>query len=69
MARIFHPDNNYGFHTTEMMTMIKTAKDGLQDQLRENDQHREEEHVQAEEDYSSIPHQSLDAKRGLWDAN
>ena len=25
MARRFHPDNNYGFHTTEMMTMINTA--------------------------------------------
>ena len=37
IARRFHPDNNDGFHTTEMMTMINTAKDGLQDQLREND--------------------------------
>ena len=36
MARRFHPDNNYGFDTTKMMTMINTAKDGLQDQLREN---------------------------------
>ena len=26
MARRFHPDNNYGFGTTEMMTMINTAK-------------------------------------------
>ena len=42
MARRFHPDNNYGFYTTEMMTMINTAKDGLQDQLRENDRRREE---------------------------
>ena len=42
MARRFHPDNNYGFYTTEMMTMISTAKDGLQDQLRENDRRREE---------------------------
>ena len=25
MARIFHPDNNYGFGTKEMMTMINTA--------------------------------------------
>ena len=25
-ARIFHPNNNYGFDTIEMMTMIKTAK-------------------------------------------
>ena len=47
MARIFHPDNNYGFDTTEMMTMINTARYGLQDQLRENYAHREEEHVQA----------------------
>ena len=37
MARRFHPDNNYGFDTTEMMTIINTAKDGLRDQLREND--------------------------------
>ena len=28
MARRFHPDLNYGFDTTEMMTMIKTAKEG-----------------------------------------
>ena len=33
MARRFHPENNYGFDTTEMMTMINTDKDGLQDQL------------------------------------
>ena len=26
MARIFHPDNNYGFDTSEMMTMINMAK-------------------------------------------
>ena len=26
MARIFHPDNNYGFDTAEMMTMINTSK-------------------------------------------
>ena len=32
----FHRDNNYGFDTTEMMTMINTAKEGLQDQLRKN---------------------------------
>ena len=55
MARRFHPDNNYGYHTTEMMTMINTAKDGLQDRLRENDQVREEENVQAAEDEESIP--------------
>ena len=36
MARRFHPDNNYGFDTTEITTMIDTARYGLQDQLREN---------------------------------
>ena len=55
MARRFHPDNNYGFDTTEMMTMISTAKDGLQDQLRKNDALKEEERVQAAEDVISIP--------------
>ena len=50
MARRFHSDNNYGFDTTEMMTMINTAKDGLLDLLRDNDQIREEENVQAVED-------------------
>ena len=35
--------------------MINTARYGLQDQLRENDALREEEHVQAAEDESSIP--------------
>ena len=43
IARIFHPDNNYGFDTSEMMTMINMAKEGLQDQLRKNDAVREEE--------------------------
>ena len=42
MARRFHPDNNYGFDTTEMMTMINTARYVLQDQLREDDALREE---------------------------
>ena len=55
MAHRFHPDNNYGFHTIEMMTMINTAKDVLQYQLRENDQVREEKNVLAAEDESSIP--------------
>ena len=41
MAHRFHPDNNYGFDNTEMMTMINTAKDVLQDQLRKNDALRE----------------------------
>ena len=49
MARRFHPENNYGFDTTEMMTMINTAKEGLQDRLRENDRVREEENIQVEE--------------------
>ena len=55
MARRFHPDNNYGFDTTETMTMINTDRYGLQDQLRENDALREEEHFQAAEDEISIP--------------
>ena len=55
MTRRFHPDNNYGYHTTEMMTMINTANGGLQDRLRENDRVREEENVQAAENESSIP--------------
>ena len=55
MARRFHPDNNYGFDTTEIITMINTARDRLQYQLRENDELREEERVQAAEDESSIP--------------
>ena len=55
MARIFHPDNSYGFDTTEMMTMIDTAKEGLQDQLRKNDAVREEERGLAAEDVVSIP--------------
>ena len=25
MDRRFHPDNNYGYHTTEIMTMISTS--------------------------------------------
>ena len=52
MARRFHPDNNYGFDTSEMMTMINMAKEGLQDQLRENDRVREEENFQAVENES-----------------
>ena len=31
IARRFHPGNNYGYHTTEMMTMINKARYGLQD--------------------------------------
>ena len=56
MARRFHPDNNYGFDTTEMTTTIKTAKEGLQDQLLKNDAVREEERDLAEEDMESIPY-------------
>ena len=40
MVRRFHPDNNYGFHSTEIITVINTAWDGFQDQLRQNDQLR-----------------------------
>ena len=38
------------------MKMINTAKDVLQDKLRENDALREEEHVQSVEDDGSIPY-------------
>ena len=47
MACRFHSDNSYGFDTTEMTTMINMAKFGLLDRLRDNDQVREEENVQA----------------------
>ena len=50
MARRFHPDNNYWFDTTEMMTMINMAKEGLQDQLHKNDAVREKERYLAAED-------------------
>ena len=55
MARRFHPDLNCGYDTTEMMTMINMAKEGLQDQLRKNDAVREEERYLAAEDVESIP--------------
>ena len=55
MACRFHPNNNYGFDTTEMMTMINTDKEGLQDQLRKKDAVREEELDLAAEDVESIP--------------
>ena len=55
MARRFHPDNNYGFDTSEMMTMLNTAREGLQDQLHKNDAVREEERDLAAEDVESIP--------------
>ena len=54
MAHRFHPDNNYGFDTTEIIAMINTARDGLRYQLRENDELRGEELVLAAEDASSI---------------
>ena len=55
MARRFHPGHNYGFDTTEMMTMIKTAKEGLKYLQRINDAVREEELDLASEDVESIP--------------
>ena len=55
MARRFHPDLNCGYDTTEMMTMINMAKEGLQDQLRKNDVVREDERYLAGEDVESIP--------------
>ena len=55
MACRFHPDNNYGFDTTETMTTINTAKEGLQDQLRKNDAVREEERDLAAKYVESIP--------------
>ena len=54
MACRVHPDNNYGFDTKEMMTMINTAKEVLQDQLSKNDAVREEERDLAAEDAESI---------------
>ena len=50
MACRFYPDNNYGFDTSEMTTMINMSKEGLQDQLRKNDAVREEERDLAAED-------------------
>ena len=50
IARRFHPDNNYGFDTSEMMTMINMANEGLQDQLHKNYAVREEEHGLAAEE-------------------
>ena len=55
MACRFHPDLNYGFDTTEMMTMINTAKEGLKYLQRRNDAVREEERDLAAEDVKSIP--------------
>ena len=54
MARRFHPEKNIGLDTTEMMKMINEAKNGLEDQLRNNDESREEECVRAAEDEISI---------------
>ena len=55
IAPRFHPEKNIGLDTTKMMTMINTAKDGLLDLLRDNDQIREEENFQAAEYEESIP--------------
>ena len=43
MARRFHLDINCGYDTTEMMTMINTAKEGLKYLQHRNDAVREEE--------------------------
>ena len=40
MARRFHPENNYGVDNNKMMTMVKTAKDGLLYQMGDNDKFR-----------------------------
>ena len=50
MAHRFHPDLNCGYETTEMMTMLNMAKEGLQDQLCKNDAVREEERYLSPED-------------------
>ena len=50
MARRFHPDNNYGFDTSEMTIMTNMDKEGLQDQLCKNAAVREEERDLAAED-------------------
>ena len=55
MACRFHPDNNYGFDTSEMIIMINMNKERLQDQLRKNDTVREGESDLAAEDVESIP--------------
>ena len=52
----FYPDKNTGLDTTEMMSMITKAKDGLEDTLCTNDASREEERVRASEDEISIPY-------------
>ena len=54
MARRFHPENNIGLDTTEMIKIINEAKDGLADTLRTNYAIIEEERVQAAEDPISI---------------
>ena len=55
MALRFHPDNNYGFYTTEMMTMVIMTREGLQEQLCKNGAVREEELDLAAEYVESIP--------------
>ena len=56
MARRFHPELNCGYETTEMMTMINTAKEGLKYLQRKNDAVREEERDLAAEVVESIPY-------------
>ena len=56
MACRFHPDHNYGFDTTEMMTVINIDKKGLKYLQLRNDAVREEERDLAEEDVESIPY-------------
>ena len=55
MARRFHPDTNIGLDTTETMNILNEAKNGLEDQLGNNDTSREEERVRAAEDEILIP--------------
>ena len=55
MTRRFHPENNYGFETREMMTMINTDRERFQDQHCKNYAVREGERDLAAEDVESIP--------------
>ena len=50
MTRRFHPENNYGFETREMMTMINTDRERFQDQHCKNYAVREGERDLAAED-------------------
>ena len=55
MACRFHPDLNCGYDTTERMTTINTAKEGLKYLQHRNDSVREEERDIAAEFLKSIP--------------